>query len=92
MNYPINRTYFTVVKSKSMIQKIEDHKIFEIKITRSQKKNDPKNEDHKNSQIKIMRSQSKTRSKSHDHDQNDPESNYFHFSDHKIKLFSCPRS
>ena len=40
----------TVVKSKVMIPKFEDHKIFEIKITRSQRKNDPKNEDHKKAQ------------------------------------------
>ena len=33
-----------------MIPKLEDHKIFEIKITRSQRKNDPKNEDHKKAQ------------------------------------------
>ena len=85
-----------------MIQKIEDHKIFEIKITRSQKK-----------MIQKTRITKIRRSKSCDHkvrrDQNHMittkmilnqiifisqiiRSNYFPVPDHKIKMFSYLRS
>ena len=43
----------TFVKSKIMISKLEDYKIFKIKITRSQKNNEPK-KDHKKQRINIM--------------------------------------
>ena len=93
---------FTVVKSKRMIPKIEDHKIFESKITRSQKKT-----------IQKTRITKIRRSRSCDHkarrDQNHMimtkwimdqiifrsqtiRSNYFPIPYHKIKMFSYLRS
>ena len=71
---------------------MQDHKFIEIKITKSQKKNDPKNEDHKKIRINIMRSQCQVRPESQDHGIIAHGSNYYLSLDQKIKLFSYLRS
>ena len=71
---------------------MQDHKIYRDQNHEITKKNDPKNEDHKKTRINIMRSQSQVRSESQDHGIIAHGSNYYLFSDQKIKLFSYLRS